>query len=184
MINRDGFNPEYAYVPRNYKYKARWVHLDSTITIDYFEGQEPVIRKSYYRYSNPLHKQPTEIVETLDGGAVMINRSKYPQDYTLNTFSEMIQQNRILNRIEEQQWLRDTQGSEKMIAGSLAEYIKNDYGDIVLDTEYQLQTDLAMSGIDEGKSSENGFNILLPVNSRGSQSIFLTTGTLTIIMDD
>lgn len=115
--------PNTYYEVRYYKDYSRWVVKSSERKIEYF-GPNEIVGEKQFHYSNFRHKQITRTEVFRSDSTKVVNKYKYPGDYTeadTSSFAYQMVKRNIITPVVEQQILiaRD---SVELVAGFFTEY--------------------------------------------------------------
>ena len=109
-----------AYDCGKYQYSSRWFHLDTTYTVEYDQdGIVPMYSFTAYEYNNTAHTMPTKITTTDSRGDTILQQTKYPVDYEVAPYTDMVSKH-ILSPVIE---------SKSTKAGTLLNIVRTDYKD-------------------------------------------------------
>jgi hypothetical protein len=124
-INDPGFIKNYEIFA--YDYISRWKPLTSIITRTFDEnGINEIVEKEEYLYRDRRHAKPYKTISHSSGGKEEVRITKFPYDYNETTIagnqflSALIDEGRIGEKIEEQQWV-----ANKLVSSSRNLYDSN-----------------------------------------------------------
>lgn len=85
----------------SYLYLSRWWYLSSSTVTEYDEnGLNPIVKTSTNTYGDTRHLQPTQVVTTNSGNETISQTMKYPHDYSVSPYTDMVANNIIGTMIE------------------------------------------------------------------------------------
>jgi YD repeat-containing protein len=91
------------YDVNSYTYKSNWIQQDSTVTIDYDLSGAALKTKQVLYYGSPSNIQPIKNETYTSTGDVLTTEMKYPTDYVVAPYTNMISRNIISPVLETKQ---------------------------------------------------------------------------------
>lgn len=152
-------HPEVSYDFGNFSYNWNycWIHPTSQQSIQYDTNGNSLTTTTNYFFNTTTRNLAYTETQGSDG-QTMVQKFKYPEDYTSAITGNMISHHVVGSPIESQTWLKQDASDSLLISGSIVEY---DQSIFKPDTTYAIETTMPIPALSNETTSGGLYSSLL-----------------------